>query len=556
MDVVLLILIAYLPVVYVSIIVHELGHVLLAKAAGLVVGSAGAGGADPFWVGTWRGTRLFLCRRRPLEGVTFVLPDGLDFKPWQFIVYTLGGILANALTAGLALLLLLWVDFASWLWGLLAAVNGYLAFANLMPFQFRRGGVSFQSDGAQILGALRGQPRFVPPGLRVRRTRGLRNLLTSVGDFLTLRQFLLSSAEAWLELGNLDAADEDLAESVALPVPATESSRAIEAIVRAQVCLTRNQHEEAQTWLDQVEETWKQLGARGVQIVALLRSFGWIGAGELDRARTTLQECADLGAHVDVQALALQLRGHLDQARPEPGRLEQITADYEASRRAQPGSVLSLAMPMLLATGYARQENWTKASVYYHEALWFCRASMEQLAEEKDQKRFAAGQAELRTQARECFLRLKLEEADRLEEVYFTPPVARTPVSTPTGLMAVVRLLGVVVHAVNFALVVMTIVLGAAVRFQTWNEGWDYLWREGPWGLLLAILADFKAWKPVVGVMILCLGAAGALAAIYAREPENPSALRRLWPVSLLILGLTPWLVLTYVVLNARGMLD
>ncbi|MBV9124746.1 MAG: site-2 protease family protein [Planctomycetes bacterium] len=64
-------LVVFLPVFYLSVFAHELGHALVGRWKGLRITSFGLGTAHPFWVGDWRGTRVFLCRTRPFQGMTF-----------------------------------------------------------------------------------------------------------------------------------------------------------------------------------------------------------------------------------------------------------------------------------------------------------------------------------------------------------------------------------------------------------------------------------------------------------------------------------------------------
>ena len=55
-------------IIYVSGFLHELGHAVCASLSGAEVTSFGMGIGRPFWVGTWRGGRVYLGRRKPFQG--------------------------------------------------------------------------------------------------------------------------------------------------------------------------------------------------------------------------------------------------------------------------------------------------------------------------------------------------------------------------------------------------------------------------------------------------------------------------------------------------------
>ena len=67
-----LVLVALLPVLYLSIVVHELGHAVLGWLAGWRITSLGMGTGRPLLVLSWRGVRVYFCRNRPLQGLTFL----------------------------------------------------------------------------------------------------------------------------------------------------------------------------------------------------------------------------------------------------------------------------------------------------------------------------------------------------------------------------------------------------------------------------------------------------------------------------------------------------
>src|SRR5262249_39238551 len=101
----LVLLLAIYPVLYVSSVGHELGHALMARWNGFLVSSFGMGLGRPIWVGGWRGSRVYLCWKRPLQGFTFAVMAQVYPTRRQFVAMLAGGVLANFVLAAVALLL-------------------------------------------------------------------------------------------------------------------------------------------------------------------------------------------------------------------------------------------------------------------------------------------------------------------------------------------------------------------------------------------------------------------------------------------------------------------
>jgi hypothetical protein len=103
--------VAFLPVLYVSIFVHELGHAVAGKLSGFIVTAFGMGLVRPILVLKAGGTRVFLCLVRPLQGLTVWLYPALYPPKGRLILTLTGGSIANSILALVGILL--WMR-ASW----------------------------------------------------------------------------------------------------------------------------------------------------------------------------------------------------------------------------------------------------------------------------------------------------------------------------------------------------------------------------------------------------------------------------------------------------------
>lgn len=141
---------------YLSIIIHELGHVLAGTLAGFPIVSCGIGIARPFAririAGIW-----FYLARPLLRGITLAIPSQLGPNRKALAILSAGGPVANLVTV-----LVIWVvsppfeDWTSWRplehWtfsGVFFDVSLMMGIGNLLPFYSSRYGTA--SDGLTIV---------------------------------------------------------------------------------------------------------------------------------------------------------------------------------------------------------------------------------------------------------------------------------------------------------------------------------------------------------------------------------------------------------------------
>jgi tetratricopeptide (TPR) repeat protein len=548
---------ALYPVMWVSCIVHEFAHVVVAWRSGLRVSSAGVGVADPFWIGSWRGTRFFLCRTRPIAGITFVHSKMLLDEPGPLIRVLFAGAVANLLLMVLALVVFFAVPHLGWLWIVIAGVNGYFGIVSLLPFRVKRQAAVILTDGALIRQILRDQCLTQTHALRIRLAIGFRSLHLAVGDLECLQSHVLSAATAWLSMGDISAALRLFDEAATLGEKRNQPEGTVHQwLVWAQICIAREQWAKAHDMLDAAEARLQaDLDEVGVLVVKLTRAFARIGEKDQDRAVTLLAECRAsprFASRPDLRILHIEARCRLELEGAQASELTQIREDFEALRRAHPDPAQHLPVLSLLGRAHAQQEDWERAFAYYQEGLVHARTCFEQLADEPDRTGFVAAQAGFRAEARECFLRLGHSDADRLAEVYFSPsavaprPAAVIPPDIGTRIL---RLLGIAVHAINVGLVILTLVIGAAARFETWGEGWEFLIDHGISMMLATILVPFKQWVYVVTAMVGCGIVAGFIRSLIRRYVGYP-VVQRIWTAFFLALGVIPWAYLAYVIVE------
>jgi tetratricopeptide (TPR) repeat protein len=433
----LFVALAFAPVFYLSIFGHELGHAVMGWRNGFVITSFGMGLGKPFWVRSWRGARVYLGRKNPLQGITFFFVQQIYPSRRQLVAVLAGGILANLLLVLLALGLWWLLPYATEVLLLMAGVNAVMAVTNLIPFSFKAGKATFRSDGLQILLALLGRSRALPPWQRIEQVRNLRDLWESVGDKLGLSVNLLDAALAWRDLGDLEAADALFAEAEALAGDQSLTCRAFGALVRGNLARERGRLPECQAALDEADALFRRLKHQeGSVLVAweraeLLRRTdveGGIGALErvgqhpLVLARSPLRDSLLVSRLLAHAAVLPSLGDNGPAVSGVPGALATLRREYERLRRRQPSPTRDLRVYQALTHHHVARQEWNQAAEVCELALKAARQTYESIGVEADQVRFRRCQADLLTEAAELFQRVG--RADLAEKALdlFSPP--------------------------------------------------------------------------------------------------------------------------------------
>lgn len=140
-----LFLLLLLPAWVLGVAIHELGHLIVGRLAGLDVVACGIGLRRPFWSHTWRGITFYL--GRPVtSGLNLFVVEDLRWPRWQMVTMVLAGPAASVLLTLVAWLL--WqLEIAPTLISALFWTAAFVALTSLVPAQIRRGPVTLSTDG-------------------------------------------------------------------------------------------------------------------------------------------------------------------------------------------------------------------------------------------------------------------------------------------------------------------------------------------------------------------------------------------------------------------------
>jgi tetratricopeptide (TPR) repeat protein len=411
----LIVLALLLPVTYVSIFVHELGHAVMGRAAGFVVSSFGIGTARPFLVMTVGGMRVFLCRSRPLQGLTFCYIPSFSPGRRRMVPFLAGGIVANGLLAVLALALWRWSPAGQVLWPTLLWVNGFLAVTNLVPFQKKIGATYLRSDGRLIVLALLKRTGSMPAPSFIQFEKALRGLWQSIGDRLVLQSNLHYSAACWVELGDLDRAEAELAEAGPLLEIRPPGLFARETLVRAAIAIARGKLAEAAAAIESARHSLREESDEiGVLYAEVARIQLLILGGDAARASAEIEALAASARARSYPPLRVELaatRLTVALARADTGEVEAALVHYHSLRKWQPSATRDLRVYSAVANYFAGLEDWEKAAPAFQTAI----AAIEETATACAQPPMVAGflerQAEFLMKAADCFRRLNKAEA-------------------------------------------------------------------------------------------------------------------------------------------------
>jgi hypothetical protein len=432
----LFVALAFVPVFYLSVFGHELGHAVMGWHNGFVITSFGMGLGKPFWVRSWRGARVYLGRKNLLQGITFFFVQQIYPSRSQLVAVLAGGILANLLLMLLALGLWLLLPHGTQVLLLAAAVNGVMAVTNAIPFSFQAGKATFRSDGLQILLALLGRSRALSPWLRIEQVRNLRELWESVGDTFGLSVHLLDAALAWRELGDLETADAWVAEAEALAGDLSPTRRALGALVRATLAREAGRLPECAAALDEADELFRGLKHEGGLLLvawerAELLRLNDVGGGirALERvaqhplvlARPPLRDALLVSRLLAHAAAPPSSEGNGTAVSHMPGALEQLKQEYEQLRR-QPSPTRDLRVFRALSQYHVRRLQLKEAEAVCELALRAARQTYESIGAEADQVRFQRCQADLLTEAAEVFKQVGRADLAEKAQEYFPPP--------------------------------------------------------------------------------------------------------------------------------------
>jgi membrane-associated protease RseP (regulator of RpoE activity) len=529
---------------YASVFLHELGHAVCAVLGGSHVTSFGLGTSRPFAVASFHGIRIYLCWRRPLQGIAFYInPQLLPSRRQQ--VFTLaGGIVAHFLLAALAwALFLLWPAWAV-VWGILGGINLWMGVDNLIPFQFRVGSHTLRSDGALILTVLRTGSASSGPTQPLSSLQAFRELWQATGDVHILYAHLLAAAQCWISLGDAGRGGELLAEARALPFEPLPVWRTYGMLVEAEVALGKDDTERTGVALGRAEEQFRLLGHEvGLLLTTMVGAELLRQRGEAAEALRPLEA---LAAHPLVRKraslrsliLAQRLVCYCDLSGGDP---EALLTEYAALPKLYRSLVVDADTFQSAARWRLRQGDGERAAQAYAQALTAVSA-LDATVTGADRERFRLAKSDLLAEAQQCLRTLgRAEDAARLD-AFFPSPEERTRQAKEARERLDARRArwGAALLGFNFAVILL--ILGAAGAVAIF---WPDVSRQAKgadlFGLLRQCFGFFAMYLLVLLTFSTLFGAlAGLVLGGLGRLMKGAKGLAG---ICVLLCALTPWVM-------------
>jgi hypothetical protein len=432
---------AFLPIVYVSGCFHELGHALLGRWSGFVVTTFGMGIGKPFFMRTWGGTRFYLARKAPFQGLTLFYHPELFPTRKQVIMFGLGGVLANALLVPAALLgWLVWpFDEGGFLWLLAGGINALFAVGNLVPIRCRIQSSVLYSDGALVLHVLRAGRFPATSGNTIALVALLRGLLEETGNRFMHTVYFLAAAGAWRSLGSVTRAEQCLAEATALAANDFPELDGLFALARATVSTAADRLDDAASALGQAEAFYTaQRHEAGQFYVSVYRAEYLNHKGEAFAAAAELEQLAAVPAvqHrpvVRLEWLVAQARVHA--VLPSDDRVAALRAEYDALRLRFPSAERDLEVYRSMAVRAGGRDDWAAAAADFRRAVDAAKTIHRSLPGTEDRAHYLECQLRsLLEPARECFRRLgRSQEVDDIDSLIHQEPARQQDVAHDRG---------------------------------------------------------------------------------------------------------------------------
>ncbi len=398
-----------------AVFLHELGHVVFGWAVGFVVTSFGLGTARPLLVVGLGRVRCYVCLVRPLQGITFAFLPRMQPSRLRLIGFVFGGIIANAVSAALALVLARWLPGSAPFWIASAAMNALLAASSLLPLNVRVGKTPLRTDGALAIQALRsaGLSQSAPNVVQTLST--LRGMWTAIGDTLIVRVYCLSAALAWLEMGDVERAETLLLEAQTIKGDAHPYLECLAALVKTNIAIMKEQPIEARAALEVAETYFRETRQpAGLYLVSLFRASIHGIEGDASRMAAELESLAAdpvVKSHTEIGLARLVAQVRIACYQADRPAIERHLAMFEADRRRTPSATRDLQVYRDIAK--FRSGHAESADDDSRRALTALKTLADEWIDPEDRSVFLTAQSALIEEARQC---LPGEEVDRLLE--------------------------------------------------------------------------------------------------------------------------------------------
>ncbi len=435
-DLLLVILLA-LPISYVSLFIHELGHALVGHAAGFTVTSFGIGTAGPFCVIPVGTIRIYFCLARRMSGLTFAFMPQIYPAKWRLVAFMAGGIVANEIAAALSLALWWSLSWGHVFWVMAAMVNGFMGLISLIPFNFKAGNAPMRTDGAVIVQALRWGTIRVPGPMYVQSLAAFRRLWLAIGDTQMLRVYLLAAAGAWSQLDEQDRAMALCAEADALPDPL---SLAYGALLQSYAPALSSRQDASTTVPPRSLPPRPTIGLQATRSVcssyhctARLACLSGDAAGAAADLEVLQAEPLP-NRHPELFVAVLVTRVRAAIAMSDLGAVERLLSEYEAIAPCRRSASLELQVYQSVARFLIARGDRVRAEPAYRRALAAVGELAGMWADPKERSAFLETRSALLAEAHQCAETLgKTEEIDRTIATILEAPPSSAEVAMERG---------------------------------------------------------------------------------------------------------------------------
>jgi hypothetical protein len=419
---------ALLPVLYVSVFLHELGHALAGRAVRFAITSFGLGTQRPFLVVPVGGTRIFFALVRPLQGITFSFPRSLFPSRGQMALFLSGGILSHLVLTIAATALAASLSWGGSLWLVFAGVNAILGLSNLVPVTFKAGKAILRSDGALIWQTLRWGAIATPAPVSIQNLAFWRPLWTAIGDHLALQVNLLSAAVSWVDLEDIERAEASLQEADALagPQPTLPSLRVFRDLAASGIALGRGQLADSDAALSDAESLLRGEDNPPLRLsVSASRAMHRLLKGETAGGRAELEALSAgpvAASHPRLAMVLLEFRLAAALEMGDEFEVERLLPVYEGLRSTQPSAARDLRVYRSMARMHSAHQNGLAAESAYRHALEAVSQFADAWADPAERVRFVQKHSGLIEEARACLVAQgKGEDAARLTDPLQNP---------------------------------------------------------------------------------------------------------------------------------------
>lgn len=322
------------PAMYLAVLCHEIGHVVVGRLAGFTITSFGLGTQDPFFKARMPGGTIFyLCRRNPLLGICWTSTPELLPTRSRSVFVLLGGAIMNLLLVVPSVLL--WRATQGGFWLVFATLNLILGVTNLIPHtqQFRGSRQAHASDGLQAVKIVLSRHSRI--GVPSNHT-AYRPLWEAVGDLSALRSHLCTAALTALSIHETESAGEYI--TTAEGLPHDENDDCV-LMLRGLWHALLQENAAARTCLQAASERFiakKQLDNLFYTNLFLYSTYvdARLALTELETMAASLPRTLARHPMVIMTLAAERLRLFFRLRNDDIGTLETYVARFEASRRA------------------------------------------------------------------------------------------------------------------------------------------------------------------------------------------------------------------------------